>query len=56
VYLAQPRDIYGLQNATKEEITATPDNMVREAMRILPDRLEQCREDGRNMREVLFKK
>lgn len=26
----------------KEEITATPDNMVREAMRTLCDRLEQC--------------
>ena len=33
MYLAQPRDIYELQNSIKEEITATPDNMVREAMR-----------------------
>jgi hypothetical protein len=33
VYLTQPRDIYELQNAIKDKITATPENMVGEAMR-----------------------
>jgi len=47
VYLKQTRDIYELQNAIKEVITATPD-MVKEAMRTLRDRLEQCRLNGGN--------
>ena len=56
MYLTPPLDIYELQNAIKEEITATSDNMVREAMRTLRDRLEQCWQNGGNMRDVLFKK
>jgi hypothetical protein len=43
VYLMKPPDVDELKNAIKEEITATPDNLVREAMRTLCDRLEQCR-------------
>ena len=39
----KPRDNDELKNTIKEEITATPDNMVREAMRTFCDRLEQCR-------------
>jgi len=46
VYLRKPRDIDGLKNAIKEEITATLYNMVREAMRTSRDRLEQRRRDG----------
>jgi len=46
VYLRKPRDIDELKNAIKEEVTATPSNMVREAMRNLRDRLEQRRRDG----------
>jgi hypothetical protein len=42
VYLMKPCDVDELKNAVREEITATPDNMVREAMRTLCDRLEQC--------------
>jgi len=42
----KPHDIDELQNAIEEEIRAAPDNMVREAMRTLHDRLEQCRRDG----------
>jgi len=52
----KPRDIDELKNTIKEEITATPDNLVREAMRTLCDRLEQCRRDGeKQLRDVLFK-
>jgi hypothetical protein len=42
MYLMKPPDDE-LKNAIKEEITATPDNLVREAMRTLCNRLEQCR-------------
>jgi len=57
VYLTKPRDIDELKNAIKEEITATPDNMVRKAMSTLCDRLEQCRRDGgTHLRYVLFMK
>jgi hypothetical protein len=48
VNLTKPRGIYELQNAIKEEFTTTPD-MVREAMRNLRDRLEQCRRHGGNI-------
>jgi len=54
VYLKQRSDIHVLQNVIKEEITATPDNMVTEAMSTLRDRLEQCRQYGGNMRYVLI--
>jgi ActR/RegA family two-component response regulator len=43
VYLMKPSNVDEIKNAIKEEITATPDNMVREAMRTLCDRLKQCR-------------
>ena len=57
VYLTKPRDIDELKNAIKEEITATPDNMVRKAMSTLRDRLEQRRRDGgTHLRDVLFRK
>jgi hypothetical protein len=56
VYLTKPHDIDELKNATKEEITATPDNMVTEATRTLHDRQGQCRRDGGHLRNVLFKK
>jgi len=46
VYLTKPRNIEELKNAIKEEITATPYNMVREAMRTLRDRQQQRRQDG----------
>jgi hypothetical protein len=36
-------DIDELKNAIEEEITATPDYMVKEAVRTLHDGLEQCR-------------
>jgi hypothetical protein len=55
-YLTKPHDTEELKNAINEEITATPDNMVTEAMRALHDRQEQCRQDGGNLRDVLFKK
>jgi hypothetical protein len=56
VYVTKPRDIYKLKNAIKEEITATPYNMVTEAMRTLCDRVEQCRGDGgKCLKVVLFK-
>jgi hypothetical protein len=42
----KPRDIAELKNAIKEEITATPDNVMREEKRTLCDRPEQCRQDG----------
>jgi len=57
VYLTKPRDIDELKNAIKEEIIATPNNMVRKAMSTLRDRLEQCRRDGgTHLRYVLFRK
>jgi hypothetical protein len=57
VYLTKPRDIDEFKNAIKEEITAIPDNLVREAMRTLRDRPEQCRQDGgKRLRVVLFNK
>ena len=57
MYLTKPHDIDELKNAVVEEITAAPDNMVREAMRTSRDRLEQCRRDGgKQMRGVLFEK
>ena len=40
VYLLKPRDTDEFKNAKQEEITATPDSMVREAMRTSRDRLE----------------
>jgi hypothetical protein len=43
VYLMKPCDNDELKNTIKEEITATPDTMVREAMRTLRDSLEHCR-------------
>ena len=43
LYLMKPHNVDELKNTIKEEITATPDNLVREAMRTLCDRLEQCR-------------
>jgi len=56
VYLTKPHDIDKLKNAVKEEITATPHNMVREAMRNLRDSLEQYRGDGgKRLRGMLFK-
>jgi len=48
VYLMKSQDIDELQNETKKEITAMTDNMVREAMRMSRDRLEQCRQGGGN--------
>jgi len=39
----KPRDNAELKNAIEEEITAIPDNMVRETMRTFCERLEQCR-------------
>jgi ActR/RegA family two-component response regulator len=57
MYLTKPRDTDELKNAIEEEIKAAPDNMVREAMRTLHDRLEQCRRDsGKHLINVLFKK
>jgi ActR/RegA family two-component response regulator len=57
MYLTKPHDIDELKNAVVEEITAAPDNMVREAMRSLHDRLEQCRQEGgKHLINVLFKK
>jgi hypothetical protein len=44
-YLTKPRGVYELHKAIKGEFTATPD-MVREAMRNLTNRQEQCRRDG----------
>jgi hypothetical protein len=38
----KPRDVDELKNAIKEKITATPDNMVTEAIRTLCDRLKRC--------------
>ena len=56
VYLTKPRDIDKRKNAIKEEITAAPYSMVTESMRILGDRLEQCRGDGGiRLRGALFK-
>jgi hypothetical protein len=56
VYLKKSRDIDELMNVIREEITATPYSIVREAMRTLRDRLEQCRGDGgKRLRGVLFK-
>jgi hypothetical protein len=52
VYLTKPHDTDELKNAIKEEITA----MVTEAMTALHDRQEQCRQDGGNLRDMLFKK
>ena len=53
----KPSDIAELKNAIEKEVTATPDNMVREAMRTLCDRLEQCRQDsGKHLIDVSFKK
>jgi len=53
----ETRDIDELKNIVKEEITATPDNMVREAMRTLRNRMEQCTWDGgKHLRDALFKK
>jgi len=46
VYLTKPRETDEPKNAIKEEITATPDNMVRKAISTLRDRLEQSRRDG----------
>jgi hypothetical protein len=43
MYLMKPHDTDELKNTIQEEITATPDNMVTEAMRTLHDRLEQYR-------------
>jgi hypothetical protein len=43
VNLTKPRDIDEFNNAVKEKSAATPDSMVREAMRTSRDRLEQCR-------------
>ena len=54
-YLRKPRDIYVLQNAIKEEIIATP-NKVRETVRTLRDRLEQCRRDDGKHREMCSSK
>jgi len=57
LYLMKPSDIAELKNAIEKEVTATPDNMVREAMRTLCDRLEQCRQDsGKHLIDVSFKK
>jgi hypothetical protein len=39
----KPCDNDELKNTMEEEITAIPDNMVREAMRTFCERLEQCR-------------
>jgi hypothetical protein len=56
VYLTKPRDIDELKRAIREEITATPDNMVRKALNTLRDSLEQCRRDGTHLRDVFFRK
>jgi hypothetical protein len=56
-YLTKPSDTDELKNAIKEEMTATPDNMLRKAMSTLRDRLEQCRRDGgTHLRDVIFRK
>jgi hypothetical protein len=43
--MAQPL-MFMMKNAIKEEVTATSDKRVRDAMRTSRDRLEQCRRDG----------
>jgi ActR/RegA family two-component response regulator len=57
MYLTKPHNTDELKNAIEKKITATPDNMMTEAMKTLRDKLEQCRRDGgKHLINVLFKK